>query len=446
MDSVSQDKINKLRQVLGALPQSLVENLILTAETVDPVLARLITVSSVDPDELARARFFSPLAPLSGDPTTTRPSMAFAPPRTLESLWDWISTTLDPDSADEARQLAVSLTETEPGELDPVRVHVAERILKALESVMDDDKRAKALRLSLGIPDFRAVHDIAIILKTSSILREALTDLPEVMSDIDDEMSATIRDRYEMACEEDADAGMWFLYFVMARLSKPWRILRTFKRIAHRGDDFLVSRTDMSGIGDALLQDAEHHLTGFSTPPMTLKDAETAASALEDFAAITVGMTREIGIRKDGTWGQKLLALRNKASSQMESIHARARRVFKPVLAKPLHGRAARLDPPPMRGSARYDEALAMCRFLYLTKDDASRAAAGGAHKQLMSETQVSFENLGAMLLEQVRSGIQDAEPTPEQRLEDVAEFLTALGAEQEASLLLRRVAAAQAA
>ena len=232
----------------------------------------------------------------------------------------------------------------------------------------------------------------------------------------------------------------------MARLTRPWRILRTFERIGHREDDFLLSRTDMSGIGDALLLDAEHHLEGFSKAPTTIKEAIQAAEALRDFAAVTVGMTREIGIRKDGGWGQKIIALRSTASSQMEAIHYRARRVFKPVMVLPKAGRLPTIDSPPSQGSVRFEEALGMARFLYLTKDDASRAAAGGAHSQLLADLREQLEAIGNALLEHLRSGKMDCEPGPQQRIEDIALLLTELGASEEAGLLLRRVAAAQAA
>lgn len=447
MSGLTPTKLAKLRAVLGAIPAHIQDNLILTAESIDPALARLILIGSKDPDEIARDRFFVPLAPLSGDPAFSRPSVCFAPPRTLDAIWDWISRVLDPESADEIRAIAVDLDRTDdPGQLDPVRVIVAEKILKSLHDVMEDAKAEKKLKLRLGVADFRAVHDIAEILLVSPILREALEDLPEAIEEISEDLSMNIRDRYEKAEEHHSGAGTWFLYFVMARLTKPWRILGTFEKIGHREDDFLLSRTDMATIGDAILLDAEHHVEGFSTPPSTKDEATSAARALQEFAAITVGMTREIGIRKDGGWGKKIIELRSTAASQMEAIHARARKVFKPVLVKPLSGGSRLPDPAPSQGSVRFEEALAMARFLYLTKDDASRAAVGGAHSQLLSETRDGFRQIGSALLDQIRGGHVESELPPEQRIEDVTLLLIELGAEDEASLLMRRVAALQAA
>jgi hypothetical protein len=63
--------------------------------------------------------------------------------------------------------------------------------------------------------------------------------------------------------------------------------------------------------------DAEHHLTGFATPPQTVRAGRgVPRRALTDFAAVTVGMTREIGIRKDGAWGQKLFELRSRRANR----------------------------------------------------------------------------------------------------------------------------------
>ncbi|TGY89974.1 hypothetical protein E5163_02240 [Marinicauda algicola] len=446
MTSLTPAKIERLRTLLRTLPGPVADRLTLAAGEGDPLLARLLSFCRLDPEEAARTRFFAPLAPLSGDPADTRPSLAYAPPAVLEALWRWIDETLDREAAETARRAAARFETSESGELDCLRVRVAERILAELDRLDEDPKAEKRLRQFLGVRDFKAVRDIAVILRAAPVLRRALDGLPSAIEEISDAVSADLRDRYERAAEEDPDAGAWFLYFVMARLTKPWRILRTFERIGKRGDDLLLSRTDMAGIGDALLLDAEHHLSGFEKSPASPAEARAAAAALAEFATVTVGMTREIGIRKDGAWGQKLVALRTRAAAQMERIHARARKVFDPVLAPPRAGRAARLNPVPASGMAEFEEAVALALFLKATAADASRAAVGGAHQELLNDLKTELDELGGHLLRQLRDEDGEHAEAARTRLEDVARLLTALGETDSANILLRRTAAAKAA
>lgn len=446
MGPLSADKAQKLRLLLDSLPAEMAERLCSVARRGDPALGRLLDYCRTDPETAARRRFFAPLAPLSGDPEHVRPSRAYTPDAMLASLWSWISEELDPDAAEAARA-AVADFESDPteGRLDPDRQRVAAAILAALEGLDDDPKAEKRLRRRLEVSDFQSVRDAAVLLRVGPVLRASLYEAPAHIEDMSDALGAMIRDRYEEAIEADPDAGVWFLFLIMARLERPWRMLRVFERIARREDDFLLSRTDMSVIGDALLTDAEHLLTGFSSSPRTIAEADAAVAALAEFAAVTVGITREIGIRKDGAWGQRLFALRSQASDQMARIHEVARNAIKTAL--PETNPRARRKTPPVPGEPSFEEAEALAHFLISTKDDAGRAAVGSAHAAVLQDVRAELENAGQMVLEIARSssdGIERAEAA--ERVAHIARLMKAIGETESASVILRRAAAAQAA
>lgn len=446
MSSLSPDKIEKLRALLGALPRGLEHRLVGAAEMSDPALAKLLRYCTTDPETAARDHFFAPLAPLSQDPAVARPSLACAPPAVLESVWRWISDELAPEAASAAREAVGDLDDTpDAAALDAQRIVAAEAISSAVEALEDDPRALKRVRRMLGLSELAPVRHVATLLRIAPVLREALDGVDETLDELDEDLAADLRDRYEAAVEADPDAGGWFLYMVMARLTKPWRILRVFERIAGRGDDFLISRTEMTGIGDALLLDAEHHLAGFSDPPRSLPEAEDAAYALSQFSAVTVGMTREIGIRKDGPWGQRLLKLRNAAASRMQAIHAEAERAADRVLPDPRRIGGRRGTPYPGADSPDFLRFEALCRFLHLTRSDASRAAVGGAHQRVSDSLKDRLDTLGHALIAQLRGGTGDREAL-ETILADVARLLEAFDEAETASVLVRRGAAARAA
>ncbi len=446
MAQLSAEKIKRVEGLLTTLPRSLVERLCGVAEQADPPLGRLLTLCRDGVAARARERFFAPLSPVSGDPETDRPSRAFTPDALQGVLWEWLKDTLSPDIAED---VAARVSDTEasdtPGTLDDARISAAAVILEALDSAEADPKAAKKLRARLGVDDFEAVRRAAVILRSGKAIRRALDGLPAHIPDMTNALSTAIRDRYEAASEVDPDAAIWVLYFVMARMDQPWKLLRVFERIARRGDDLLVSQTDMAVIGDALLADAEHALKGFATAPQAEAEARAAAQALAGFAAITVGMTREIGIRKDGDWGKHLFEVRSRASDQMARIHDAARDAFKRATPEG-GGLRTRINTPPSPGEPAFDRAAALGLFLILTKDDAGRAAVGNAHAEVITEIRERLESVSQDHLDGLRGSSEEEAETARERLREVAALMESIGERESAAVLLRRVAAARAA
>lgn len=446
MGSLSSEKTERLALLLTSLPAGLVERLLSVADQADPALARLLRYCVVGPERAARNALFEPFVAVTGDPALDKPSRVFVPEPLLPALWTWLGEDLAPDAIAQVHDAARQFDEPRaPGALDPVRAEVARAITDALDAIDQDPKAQKKLRQRLGVSDFQPFRRIASLLAASEAVRTALDGLPDVIDDMPEALSAEIRDRYEAAAEANPDAGVWVLMMILPRCEKPWRLLRAFERIAKREDDFLLSRTDMSSVGDALLDDAEFHLRGFSAPPLTPAAVATAIDSLTQFAAVTVGMTREIGIRKDGAWGKRLFALRSAASDQMARVHEAADQAFRRALPEQAPRRYG-AKPLPQPGEAEFDEALALGEFLYRTKDDASRAAVGNAHAQLLEELREMTEQVALMTLERIRAANAQESEADHARLADVVQLMDVLGDRESGALLLRRAAAAKAA
>ncbi|MEQ8405689.1 MAG: hypothetical protein RKE49_11370 [Oceanicaulis sp.] len=443
MASLPAAKLERLRRLLGSLPGDRAERLCRLAAQGDPGLGRVLEFCRSDPNEAVRRRFFAPLDAVSGEPGVDAPSRSYAPAALLKALWVWLDDTLDPDlTAEVERIVRATLADAPEGALDSLRARAANAFEAGIAAGSTDARAETRLKSRLVLSDFTPVRHVVSLLRSAPVLREALAGLPPVITDMTDTLAAKIRDRYEAAADADPDAGVWALYLIMTRFEHPWRLLRVFERIARREDDLLVSQTDMAHIGEALLADAEHHLQRFAAPPATREAAVEAAEALTAFSAITTGMTREIGIRKDGPWGKRLFALRNAASDQMSAIHETGREVL--ARAAP-EGGAPKGRAGPRDGENLSERAEALCLFLNLTRDDAARAAVGSAHAAEIEAAVERLETAGQRLLAQLREGA----PNPaavQARAEAVAAYMRAVGESEAADLLLRRTAAACAA
>ena len=444
MGPLSAGKVEKLSVLLAHMSAEQVDGLVDLALELDPGMARMLEYCRYGADGAASRLFFFPLQDVIGDSTRIEPSKALIPESLLAPLWNWISG-LDPEAAQETMDAASSFTDKPVDEpLDETRMRVAAGIVKALDELEHEPKESKRLRQQLGVTRFDDIRSIAGMLNSVPALREALDGLPDEIEEMGEEVCAELRDRYEQAIEETPESGVWVLLMIMAKVHKPWRMLRIFERIARREDDFLLTHTDMSSIGDALLSDAEFYLQGFQSAPRTETEMETAVRAVTQFAAVTVGMTREIGIRKDGAWGQRLFELRNAASQQMERIHEEARRMFE--LALPETGPRRRSREIPHPGEPAFDQVEIVCSFLYRVKDDAARAAVGNAHALLLEEFKDATEKLGEGILARLRRNVSDDEEADLVRLREITRILDILGMRSTGEVLLRRAAAAQAA
>lgn len=445
MGPLSAEKVQKLSMLLAHMPGQRVDSLVDLAQEIDPGMARMLEFCRYGADGAACRQFFLPLRAAIGDRETVEPSRALIPQSLITPVWNWIREDLDPDAASLAMEAVSRFAEdVDDKTLDAARVRVSGAIVTALDGLKHEPRENKRLRHQLGVSDFDDVRTIAGLLLSVPALRDALDGLPEEIEKMDDEVCAELRDRYEQAIEDQPEAGVWVLLMTMARVHKPWRMLRVFERIARREDDFLLTHTDMSYVGDALLSDAEFYLKGFRTAPKTPAQVEASVKAVTQFAAVTVGMTREIGIRKDGSWGKRLFELRNAASQQMERIHEDARRMFERAL--PETGQRRRGKEVPHPGDPAFDEAEAVCDFLYRVKDDAARAAVGNAHAHLLDELRSVSEKLGEELLARLRRNVSEDQAADRRRLREVTRFLDVLGLREAGEVLLRRAAAVQAA
>jgi len=334
--------------------------------------------------------------------------------------------------------------------LDPTAVEdwrqaSAGRVAELVQTAEKDKALKKTLVASFG-PDFpELLTDAACLLEHGDSLARALAPFGDSVSDLNPELVNAARDAYEEICADAPDASLWFLKILTARLEKTAQIFRVVEKIGRRSDDALVSKTDLADVGDLVLANADFYAGQFVTPPATLEEADKAGMALEAFVKVSVGMTREFGIRKDGHWGKTLFAARAKASSALESYFKQIEKTFSRALPHPVKGNRGLAKAGPLPSLDKIQQAEAELRFLSLATEWAAQAAVGSAQKHAADLVTAEIDECSRALMEILRAAEGDACDDAANGLELIVRYLRAFCDDENADLIQRRSVAIRA-
>ncbi|WP_421792244.1 hypothetical protein [Hyphobacterium sp.] len=325
------------------------------------------------------------------------------------------------------------------------RTAAADSVLSKMESARTDKSLKKTLTDLLGPAFENELNEIACLLKHDTAICSEIAGLPKSIPNFSEELVVGVRDSYERICSQAPEASLWFLYIVTARLEKTAQIFRAVEKIGKRSDDALVSKTDLADIGDLVLANAEFWADQFSKQPKSLEEADAAGAALAKYVEVTVGMTREFGIRKDGRWGKSLFAIRAKASESLESFFKHVEKTFSRALPHPAKGQHGLAKPGAMPDPARIVEAESGLRFLALAGEWASQAAVGSSQKHAADFAREEIDECARALLEILRTAEGEDSDKASEAIALCVRYMRASKDEENAALIQRRAVAVRA-
>lgn len=394
-----------------------------------------------DEATIKRERFFVPLAPLTGNPEDDPPSRAYFSPAFKAALWRWLESEMTPAFVDSLPE-----PDADESEWNDVRIAAGRRLIAFVDAASEDRKQESRIVSLWGAGGAETVKQAATLLIYHAELMDALADFPKEVTDFDPELCIFVRDAYEDLTERVPEAGVWLLLLVMTRLTKTAQIFRAVSKIGRRDDDQMVSKTDLAAVGDAVLKDAEFYATRVRRLPETIEDAEVAVSGLAAFVTVTVGMTREFGIRKDGRWGKTLFSLRAQVSSDLEKQIAATQKSLEAALPLPKKGKRGVMVPIPTASEAIIARSAAQLHFLGGAGDWAAQAAIGSVHKKAEDAAIHALEECSGHLINLLQHSNGDTQALASSGLDVIARLQDALGQSESASLTRRRNAAAMVA
>jgi hypothetical protein len=253
-----------------------------------------------------------------------------------------------------------------------------------------------------------------------------------------------VRDLYEELAIRKPELCPYVGLLVLSRLRRPWEVLRLAAIRTSKGDEPLFRQQDMAIIGDILLADMEHMALDIASVRPDAMDTDAILNRLDRFTQMSSGLVREIGSRRDGKWGQRLIKIRQLASDAMDMLIARVPREIAAALPMQKAGGVvtrgpgrADLSREPELG--RIERALAWGRLL---AGATPYAGSGGFHK---SHKQ-AFEDVSTYLMgysESVVAALRTLDPARRPRAQTYLVHAQALSAtilgHEEAEQMRRR-------
>lgn len=412
------------------------------AQSLLDVFDELEAVMGEPAGDLAKAYLFAPLQPLTAEPHTVPPSKYRFSPDDLSKVWGWLGRQVAKELVERARKCR------KPGN-DPVwydfRREAAGALADAVAAAERVPKELMALDKRFG-PDCRSMlHDAIVLLKSSERIDAAMAKFPDVVDNLDPEMCEDLRAQHEALLEEAPESAVWILLLVMGRLTSPWQIFRVVEKIGRRGDDLVVSKTELAAIGDTVLADTGYFAAKLKQSPGNMEEAEAYIEVFERYVGYSTGMVQEFGIRKDGRWGRSLFGLRAEASAHIEKVMEKVPSALDAGLPEPRRGKSGRVIPGQLPPTPAVDRAIALLHFLHRARDHANAAAVASCQKRIYEQAENRMQEAGKMLVDLVANSEGASRLSAEEGLAIAADLLEAAGSTEAAGLLRRRGIAAAA-
>jgi hypothetical protein len=139
-----------------------------------------------------------------------------------------------------------------------------------------------------------------------------------------------LRALYDDLAARLPDVAPYVAVVTMNRLVHPWEALRLPMQICRQTNDTLISQTDMGLVGEILFRRMEVLRDAILSTRHPLFEAETLLDQVQHFTEMSSAIVKEIEIKRDGEWGQRLLKERSQTGNVMDGFMGR---VMKEVAA-----------------------------------------------------------------------------------------------------------------
>ena len=455
--NLSHDKSGLLQNFLGRLPEAAAGKLAQAVEMDrlmdghglphDIILAGLRS-SLRHSDQPSRTQtplrlFCQPFEDLLVSGTHKDKQKAVIARASVVPVWTWLGSNLLPEATQAFFRAAKALILS--GKLD--EAHSRARQFwslagNAMREALASEAGVAAAKQRLAADEIADAREMALLLLEGAEMVKIQEHLPKPLPHLTEDILWQLRESYDALIGRNPDVAPFVAVVTMNRLQRPCEALRLPLMICRQTGDALISKTDMGLVGEILFARMDALKAAIMKTRHPLFEAETLLAQVGSFAELSSAVVKEIEVRRDGEWGQRLLKDRAAISDVMEGFMDRAAKEF--AAALPMQKGSGDFA----RASAADKRAMGLNYARLVAGTRNSAAAASFAAKQ-----RTAFEDISNHLRRYIEDAIREirgcdgeSRATVESQLQYCAELAAILFSAEEAELIRRRARAAQSA
>jgi hypothetical protein len=311
------------------------------------------------------------------------------------------------------------------------------------------ESKRKAARAKLG--DALTVadaHEIGCLLAAAGELCALQDALPKGTPTLSDDTLWTLREFYDRLIINVPDAAPYVAVITMNRLAKPWMALKLPLAITRQTQDTLISSTDMGMVGELLFGDLEENAAALrAARPQAPFDPDDLVMRLTRFTAVSNGIVKEIEMRRDGKWGQRLMKDRADVAETMQAFMERAEREVTAAIPTLKTGsyaggpRAPDLSHAP--NPEKFHRAICFAKLVAGCRPVAAAASFGALQKDAADAIGLALKTYCDDIVKELRTAEGDRRTHAEAHFNVAVELATILFSAEEGEFLRRRGRAA---
>ena len=447
---MTDDKSGLLKNLLGKLPETAASKL---AQAVE--MDRLM-----DGHELPHDAILSGLRPSLGHSNRTlTPLRLFCQPfedlldsgarktkhkaviarASVMPVWTWVSTILLPTQTQTYLSATKALILS--GKLDEARTQTRSFwtvAASAMRAALDRDQTAKLL----SADEIADAREMALLLSEGEEIEKVQARLPKPLPHLTEDILWQLRESYDALILRNPDVAPFIAVVTMNRLQRPWEALRLPMMVSRQTSDALISKTDMGLVGEILFARMDAMKAAILAARHPMFDAQKLVAEVGGFADLSSAVVKEIEVRRNGEWGQRLLKDRAAIGEVMDGFMERAIRELGGAL--PMHkgsGDFSHAAPAEKRALA-----LNYARLVVGTRHFAAAGSFAAKHRTALEETSNHLRRYIEDGIREMRSSGGEKRAIIESQLTFGADVAAVLVSKEEGELIRRRLRAAQAA
>ena len=358
-------------------------------------------------------------------------------------VWSWLSADLLPREAQAYFRDAKTLILA--GKLDTADERVRPFWIQAgaaMREALAGEPGLSAAAKKLNKDEIADAREIALLLLEGEEMLKIQEKLVKPVPHLTEDILWQLRESYDALIARNPDAAPFVAVVTMNRLQRPWEALRLPLMVSRQSGDVLISKTDMGLVGEILLARMDVMKAVILSARHPLFDAGTLIEQVVGFSDLSNALVKEVEMRRDGEWGQRLLKDRSAIGAVMDGFMDRA--VKEITQALPMHKGSADFSRP--TATEKRAIALNYAKLVVGTRHFAAASSFAAKQSTSLEETTNHLRRYVENGVRDLRGASGEKRATVESQLQYCAELAGAIFSGEEADLIRRRVRAAQSA